>query len=94
MPICKVLQDTKELPPPGGQAAGPGGRKGHGEFNLDPWVDPLGKFKAEYKGYTVPEVDKWRLGLLEQLLEHRRDMLACGDDVTEVRSLIDSLCSS
>ena len=64
------------------------------EFNLDPWVDPVGKFKAEYEGYRVPEVEKWRLGLLEQLLEQRRDMLACGDDVTEIRSLIDSLCSS
>ena len=64
------------------------------EFNLDPWTQHVSQFKAKYTGYTVPEVDKWRPALLKKLLDQRRDMDACEEDVETITSLIDSLCSS
>ena len=64
------------------------------EFNLDPWTQPVGKFKIEYTGYMVPEQDMWRLPLLQRLLDQRRDMVACEEEVEEITGLIDSLCSS
>ena len=64
------------------------------EFQLDPWTQSVGEFKKEYTGYMVPEVDRWRLPLLQRLLEQRREMEACGEEVEEMTSLIDSLCSS
>ena len=42
----------------------------------------------------VPEIDTWRLPLLDQLLVERLEMESCGEDSVEVTALIDSLCSS
>jgi hypothetical protein len=63
-------------------------------FNLDPWTQPVGLFKKMYSGYSVPEVDSWRLPFLQRLLEQRRDMGACDEEVDAITGLIDSLCSS
>ena len=63
-------------------------------FNLDPWTKPTGLFKQMYTGYMVPEVDSWRLPLLVRLLDQRRDMVVCEEEVETITGLIDSLCSS
>ena len=63
-------------------------------FMLDPWIEPVVTFKEKYTGYMVPEVDRWRLPLLQRLLDQRREMEACGEEVEEITGLIDSLCSS
>ena len=63
-------------------------------FSLDPWTQHVGQFKTKYKGYIVPETDKWRDALLQKLLDQRRDMVACEEEVETITSLIDSLCSS
>ena len=47
-----------------------------------------------YKGYSVPDADKWRLPLLQKLLTQRRDMVACDEEVKHITELIDSLCST
>ena len=59
------------------------------EFDLDPWV-----YQKKNKYYEVPEVDKWRLPLLSQLLATRNEMEVCGEDSETVVGLIESLCSS
>ena len=64
------------------------------EFYLDPWTMSSKTFKAAYKGYLVPEQDKWRLSLLERLLSQRREMATCDENVEPVTELIDSLCST
>ena len=61
---------------------------------LDPWSQPMMVFKMMHKGYTVPEVDHWRLTLLEKLLNQRREMVTCDKEVEDITGLIDSLCSS
>ena len=63
-------------------------------FKLDPWTQSMMVFKKMYKGYTVPEVDGWRLPMLEKLLNQRREMAACDEEVDDITGLIDSLCSS
>ena len=63
-------------------------------FNLDPWTESVGKFKKMYTGYLVPEVDSWRLTLLERLLAQRREMVVCEEEVEAITELIESLCSS
>ena len=63
-------------------------------FNLDPWTQHVGQFKANNTGYIVPEVDKWRAALLQKLLDQRRDMVACEEVMETITSLINSLCSS
>jgi hypothetical protein len=63
-------------------------------FNLDPWTQPVGLFKKMYTGYMLPEVDRWRLSLLQRLLDQRRDMVACEEEVETITGLIDSLCST
>ena len=63
-------------------------------FNLDPWTKSVGHFKKMYTGYLVPEVDSWRLPMLERLLAQRREMVVCEEEVDAITGLIDSLCSS
>ena len=64
------------------------------EFNVCPWSNTASKFKREYKGYLVPPEDSWRLPLLRKLLDQRREMVTCDEDVGTITSLIDSLCFS
>ena len=64
------------------------------EINLDPWTRSATCFKGGYVGYTVPEVDRWRLPLLRKLLAKRSEMVVCEEEVDTITDLIDSLCSS
>ena len=64
------------------------------EFNVCPRVNTASIFKRKYKGYPVPPEDSWRLPLLRKLLDQRREMVTCDEDVGTITSLIDSLCSS
>ena len=64
------------------------------EFNLDPWKDFSRLFKEGYNYHEVPEVDKWRLPLLKQLLGEKYEMKVCGEDTEPISGLIESLCSS
>ena len=64
------------------------------EFQLNPWVDSISKFKGKTLRKDIPSVDQWRLEVLKKLLDQRRDMEVCGEDVEEISSLINSLCSS
>ena len=43
------------------------------EFGLDPWTQTGNMFKGNYKGYSIPDADKWRLPLLQKLLIQRRE---------------------
>ena len=63
-----------------------------GEFGLDPWTQTGNIFKSKFKGYIIPDADKWRLPLLKKLLSQRRDMVACDEQVENITELIDSLC--
>ena len=64
------------------------------EFGLDPWTQTGNMFKGNYKGYSIPDADKWRLPLLQKLITQRRDMLACDEEVENITELIDSLCTT
>ena len=64
------------------------------EFDLNPWRDSSRLFKQKYSFHDVPEVDKWRLPLLRQMLDNRYEMKVCGEDTEIIDGLIDSLCSS
>ena len=64
------------------------------EFSLDPWLTTTGRFNTDYKYYDIPEVDKWRLSYLMDLLKQKYEMDVCGEDTDVVIELIESLCSS
>ena len=64
------------------------------EFDLDPWRHSSRVYQKEYKYYEVPEVDKWRLPLLSQLLATRNEMEVCGEETETIVGLIESLCYS
>ena len=63
-------------------------------FNLDPRKDPVSSFKEAMVGYQTPANDTWRLPLLRKLMEQRRELSACEEDVTNIDELIESLCVS
>ena len=64
------------------------------EFKLCPWTKSPCSFKKAYKGYMVPTEDTWRLPLLGKLLKQRMDMVTCGEEISAITGLIDSLCVS
>ena len=64
------------------------------KFDLDPWRHSSEVFQNKYSYYEVPEVDKWRLPLLNQLLATRNEMKVCGEDTETIDGLIESLCHS
>ena len=51
------------------------------EFDLDPWRDSSRLF------HDVPEVDKWRLPLLKQMLDNRYEMKVCGEETDTIDGL-------
>ena len=65
-----------------------------GEFGLDPWSQGVNIFKSKFKGYIIPDADTWRLPLLQRLLNQRRDMVACDEEVEHITELIDCLCTT
>ena len=64
------------------------------EFNLDPWTASPAALRAKHCQYEVPDLDRWRLPLLTNLLNQRFEIDACGEDTETVDGLIESLCSS
>ena len=65
------------------------------ETKLNPWSSPLSKFREHYQiKPEVPEVDQWRLPLLEKYLKRRNDQNILCEDTDYITSLITSLCSS
>ena len=64
------------------------------ECDVDPWVAIPRNFKRNYRLYRTPDVDKWRVDLLDTLLIQRRDMDTMGEDTDMITGLIDSLCST
>ena len=64
------------------------------EFNVDPWLATSSMIKKVYSQHPVPTNDEWWPPLLIKLLDQRRVLLACGEDVDCMNELIDSLCSS
>ena len=63
-------------------------------FNLDPRKDPVCSFKEAMVGYQTPDNETWRLPLLRKLMEQRRELSACEEDVANIDELIESLCVS
>ena len=64
------------------------------EFECSAWTISGHMLSTMYKETEVPEMDLWRLPLLDQLLAQRQEMEVCGEEVVELTALIDSLCSS
>ena len=69
-------------------------RNGQQEFNMCPWKNTDNDIRKESKDYPVPHEDCWRLPFLRKLLEQRREMMTCEEDISTITSLVDSLCSS
>ena len=44
------------------------------EFSLDPWLTTASRFSIGYKLYDIPELDRWRLSYLMDLLRQKYDM--------------------
>ena len=64
------------------------------EFGVDPWQCSPEQLKQVYKLYEVPDVEKWRLPLLEKLLDQKFEMKNCGENTRTICALIDSLCTT
>ena len=61
---------------------------------LDPSQDSIREIKQVLPVKMVPEKEEWRLGLLDRLLELRREKRAAGEDFKSVTEMISSLCST
>ena len=64
------------------------------ESGCDPWKTNSHKLRDNILTREVPNGDLWRLPLLCQYLNQRREMESCLQDTKEITTLIDSLCSS
>jgi hypothetical protein len=62
--------------------------------NLSPWDYSSQKIKCALPVKTVPENEKWRLGLLSSLLSMRKHQYLLAADRTRLTGMIDSLCST
>ena len=62
--------------------------------NLSPWDYSSQKLKCALPVKTVPENEKWRLGLLSSLLSMRKHQYLLAADRTRLTGMIDSLCST
>ena len=62
--------------------------------NLNPLWDSLQQLKRALPVQQVPEVESWRLGLLDKLMEMRTDQQRAGEDVKTVTAMISSLCTT
>ena len=59
-----------------------------------PWSSPVSRVKATLPVKVVPDSEKWRLGLLQSLLQLREKRSFDILNTTRVTSMIDSLCST
>lgn len=66
------------------------------ETGLNPWTATPSMVKTALinNEVSVPEEENWRLPLLEKLLLQRHEMEYQLQDVKEIQSMIDSLCST
>ena len=65
------------------------------ETNLNPWSSSLSKFKDHFQTTPpVPEVDFWRIPLLEKYLKIRKEQITSCEDTEYINTLISSLCST
>ena len=66
------------------------------ETGLNPWTATPSMVKTALinNEVSVPEEENWRLPLLEKLLLQRHEMENQLQDVKEIQSMIDSLCST
>ena len=65
------------------------------ESQLNPRTSPLSKFKDFFKTTPdVPEIDQWRIPLLEKYLKKRNELNILCEDTTYIDDLITSLCST
>ena len=64
------------------------------ESGLDPWRTNSAEVRDKLSSREVPQQDLWRLPLLCQYLNQRREMESCLQDTKEISNLIDSLCNS
>ena len=64
------------------------------ESGQDPWKTNSVMVKENLSDREVPEQDMWRLPLLRQYLNQRREMETAQEDTGVITDLIDSLCSS
>ena len=66
------------------------------ETGLNIWSTTSAKVREALveKEQPVPEVDQWRIPLLEKLLVQRRNMEVQTEDTKAISEIIDSLCSS
>ena len=59
-----------------------------------PWSSPASSVKATLPVQAVPDSEKWRLGLLQSLLQLREEKSLDTLNTSRVTSMIDSLCST
>ena len=64
------------------------------ETNLDPWTTQSWQVRDEVPRAEVPAMQGWRVQFLGKLLEARMEMDSKCQDLEEINTLIDSLCSS
>ena len=62
--------------------------------SFDPWDFSSLKIKAALPIKTVPEGERWRLGLLDSLVKIRRTKLTCLEDKQRITAMLNSLCNS
>ena len=65
------------------------------ETKLNPWTCSVNSFKEYFwKTEEVPEMERWRLPLLEKYLRIREEQTVSCHDTEYIDSLISSLCTS
>ena len=65
------------------------------ETKLNPWTCSVNSFKEYFwKTEEVPEMERWRLPLLEKYLRIREEQIVSCHDTEYIDSLISSLCTS
>ena len=62
--------------------------------NLDPWDFSSMKIKAALPVRKIAEGEKWRLVLLDTLLDIRRTKSTCVEDTKRITAMLHSLCNT
>ena len=64
------------------------------ETGMDPWTDQSWRIQEEIQRREVPKGEEWRIQYLTKLLDARLEMKDKCQELEEINSIIDSLCSS
>ena len=62
--------------------------------SLDPWDFSSQSIKIQLPVKKVPDNQKWRLGLMANLMEIREDKFVNAEDASRICAMLDSLCST